>query len=70
MIDHSDDSSAAPVLREGVDRAIVRARREVILRHRRLDLPLAVWRDDQVVLVSPHDVPLPGSPPDDASASR
>ena len=41
---------------------------QIVLRHRRLDLSLAVWRDGRVVLVSPHDVSLPDVPSSDASA--
>lgn len=42
-----------------IDRAIVAARRRVILRHRQLDVPLAIWRGGQVVEVPPESVELP-----------
>lgn len=50
-------------LRSGVDRAVVQAHRDVIERHRRLGVPLAIWRDGAVAIVSAHDVPLPELPP-------
>ena len=64
MIDRprTADSRRPATLRAGVDRAVVQARREVIERHRRLDVPLAIWRDGAVAIVSPHEVPLPELP--------
>ncbi|MEK7215593.1 MAG: hypothetical protein AAB289_08370 [Chloroflexota bacterium] len=49
------------IIRDGtaIDRAMVRAHRAVILRHRQLGQPLVIWRDGQVVEVSPFDVELP-----------
>jgi len=51
------------VLRDGdaIDRAIVAARRRVILRHRQLNVPLAIWRDGRVVEVRPESVELPSN---------
>lgn len=51
----------AEVLRDGVaiDRAIVRAHRDVVLRHRKLGLPLVIWRDGKVVEVSADSIDLP-----------
>ena len=51
----------ASIIREGtaIDRAIVAARRRVIRRHRQLGVPLVIWRDGQVVEVSPESVELP-----------
>ena len=51
----------ARVLADGdaLDRAMVAARRRVILRHRQLGIPLAIWRDGQVVEVSADSVELP-----------
>jgi len=62
MIDHPEAGTAPVTLREGVDRAVVLARRQVIERHRLLRVPLAVWRGGRVVLLDPHDVPLPEVP--------
>ena len=45
-----------------IDRAIVAARRRVIQRHRRLGVPLAIWREGQVVEVPPESVELPADP--------
>lgn len=42
-----------------LDRAIVAARRRVILRHRQLGIPLAIWLDGRVVEVSADSVELP-----------
>jgi len=49
------------IIRDGtaIDRAIVAARRRVIRRHRQLGVPLAIWRDGQVVEVAPESVELP-----------
>ncbi len=49
------------IIRDGtaIDRAIVAARRRVIRRHRQLGVPLAIWRDGQVVEVPPESVDLP-----------
>jgi len=49
------------IIRDGtaIDRAIVAARRRVILRHRQLGMPLVIWRDGQVVEVPPESVELP-----------
>lgn len=49
------------IIRDGtaIDRAIVAARRRVIHRHRQLGVPLAIWRDGQVVEVPPESVELP-----------
>ena len=48
-------------IRDGaaIDRAIVAAHRRVILRHRQLGVPLVIWRDGQVVEVSPESIDLP-----------
>jgi hypothetical protein len=55
------------VLRDGeaIDRAIARAHREVVLRHRRLGLPLVIWRDGKVLEVPADSFELP---PDDEPA--
>ncbi len=49
------------ILRDGtaIDRAIVAARRRVVLRHRQLGVPLVIWREGQVAEVSPESVELP-----------
>jgi hypothetical protein len=59
----------AEVLRDGeaIDRAIVRAQRDVVLRHRKLGLPLVIWRDGKVVEVSADSIDLPS---DDAPETR
>ena len=49
------------ILRDGqaIDQAIVAAHRRVILRHRQLNMPLAIWRNGEVVEVAPDSVELP-----------
>lgn len=56
----------ARALRDGdaLDRAMVAARRRVILEHRLLGVPLVIWRDGQVVEVPADSVELPGEDPD------
>jgi hypothetical protein len=54
----------ATVLRDGeaLDRAIVAAQRRVVETHRKLGLPLVIWRDGKVVKVSASRVRLPKLP--------
>lgn len=56
------------IIRDGtaIDRAIVAARRRVILRHQQLGVPLAIWRGGQVVEVRPESV----EPPADAGDAK
>lgn len=74
MIDRVQTDDVPATLREGVDRAVVQARRDVIERHRRLGVSLAVRRDGRVVLLDPRGVPLPNvsppSGPNDDEAAR
>lgn len=51
----------AAIIRDGraIDRAIVAARRDVILHHRRMGAPLVIWRDGKVVEVDPETAELP-----------
>ncbi len=44
---------------KAVNQAFVAAYRRTVLRHRRLGLPLVVWKDGQVIEVSADDVELP-----------
>lgn len=59
MIKSNDKIEAA--LRDGdaLDRAILAAHRRVILRHRQLNVPLAIWQHGKVHEVSAQDVRLP-----------
>jgi hypothetical protein len=52
---------AGRILRDGnaIDRAIIATHRRVILRHRQMSVPLAVWRDGKVVEIAPDSVELP-----------
>jgi hypothetical protein len=47
-----------------IDRAIERAVREAIRRHKRLGEPIAVWRDGQVVVLAAEDIPEPPADPE------
>jgi hypothetical protein len=56
---------AVHVFKEGVeiDRALERAQREAIRRHRRAGVPLVIWKDGRVVHVAPEELPdLPDEP--------
>lgn len=55
------------IIRDGtaIDRAMVKAHRRVILRHRQLGIPLVIWRDGQVVEVPADSVELPADPAED-----
>ncbi len=44
---------------ELVDRALARAFREAILRHKQAGNPICVWRDGQVVWIAPEDIQIP-----------
>lgn len=48
-------------LRDGekTDHAVRLAFADAIRRHRQANLPMAIWEDEQVKLVSPFDLPLP-----------
>lgn len=60
------------IFREGteVEQAIMAARRRIILEHRRLGVPLVIWRDGKVVEVSPDSVDLPPDRNDARTARR
>jgi hypothetical protein len=47
---------------EGLNEAFARASRKVRLEHKLLGLPLAEWRDGQVVWVSPEEIDLGPAP--------
>ena len=57
----SDSKNPERMLRDGpaLERAMVAAQRRVILRHRQLGIPLAIWRDGKVAEVSAESVELP-----------
>jgi hypothetical protein len=67
MIQHTAPDAAA-ILRDGdaIDRAIVAAHRQVILRHRQMGTVLAIWREGRVIEVAPESLELP---PDDGNQS-
>jgi hypothetical protein len=47
---------------EKTDRAVRLASTDAIRRHRNASVPMAIWEDEQVKLVSPLDIPLPDDP--------
>lgn len=48
-----------------MDRAVRDGFADAIRLHRKANLPMAIWEDEQVRLVSPFDIPLPGEEPGD-----
>lgn len=44
---------------EKMDRAVMLAFADAIRRHREGIVPMAIWEDEQVKLVSPFGIPLP-----------
>jgi hypothetical protein len=55
---------------DALDRAIVAARGRVIRQHRLLRVPLAIWRDGQVVEVASESVELPADAGDAKADER
>jgi len=53
-------SSLAERLRDDalIERALVRAVREALKRHKQAGNPIAVWRDGRVVWIEPDDIPV------------
>jgi hypothetical protein len=45
--------------RTEIDRAFVLAFGDAVRRHRAAGVPMAMWKDDHVVLMDPFDVPIP-----------
>jgi hypothetical protein len=43
-----------------IDRALAKAVREAIRRHKLLGNPIAIWRDNQVVWLQPDEIEIPG----------
>lgn len=54
----------------GMDRAVQDGFADAVRLHRENNLPMAVWENEQVRLVSPFDIPLPGEDPVDESRRR
>ena len=44
---------------EKMDRAVCLAFADAIRRHREANVPMTIWEDEQVTLVSPFDLPIP-----------
>jgi len=42
-----------------IDRALAKAVREAIRRHKLLGNPIAIWRDNQVVWLQPDEIEIP-----------
>jgi hypothetical protein len=55
---------------EKMDRAVQLAFADAIRRHREGNVPMAIWEDEQVKLVSPFDIPLPEELPTEAPRRR
>ncbi len=54
--DANPDISAILQDRERIDRALRRAVREAVRRHKLLGNPIAEWRDGEVVWISPEEI--------------
>jgi len=50
-----------------VEAALMEAGRQAIIRHKRLGVPIVVWRDGRVVEIPPEDIPEDGRFPPDSS---
>lgn len=46
-----------------MDRAVRDGFADAVRLHREANLPMAIWENEQVRLVSPFDIPLPGEDP-------
>lgn len=46
-----------------MDHAVQAGFADAVRLHRENDLPMAIWENEQVRLVSPWDIPLPGEDP-------
>jgi hypothetical protein len=53
-----------------VDRAVEAAFADAVRRHRAAGVPMAMWENGAVKMVSPFDIPLPGEEPADAPKRR
>lgn len=60
-MDPETQRSVGEIFGEGslVDSALAQAARESLLLHKRLGLPIAVWRDGAVVWVPPEEIEIP-----------
>jgi hypothetical protein len=47
----------AMTIGDGVDRALQRAVRQALTRHKKLGESVAVWRDGRAVIVPPEEIP-------------
>lgn len=52
----SGSSDLLVVYGEAVDRAIKRAVRDALLKHKQANNPVAIWRDGKVVLLQPAEI--------------
>lgn len=62
MSESKPDIGAILEDRERIDRALSRAVREALRRHKLLGNPVAVWRDGKVVWVAPEDIVIDEAP--------
>jgi hypothetical protein len=63
----SADKTPGQELDDGarMDRAVQAGFADAVRLHREANLPMAIWENEQVRLVSPFDIPLPGEDPAD-----
>ncbi len=57
MMDMASPKSIGQAItdREGIERACIAAARDVVLLHRTHGLPIEIWRDNQVVEITPDE---------------
>jgi len=62
----------AALMQDGaaVDRAMEAAFTDAVRRHREAGVPMAMWEDGAVKMVSPFDIPLPGEDPAESPKRR
>ncbi len=45
-----------------VTAAIQRGAREALIKHKAMGVPIAIWQDEQVVLIPPEEIEIPDEP--------
>lgn len=57
--EHRQATTREATAAEDMERSLVAANAATVLRHRRLGIPLLIWREGRMVEVSAFDVPVP-----------
>lgn len=53
-----------------VDRALTKASKDALLRHKKLGNPIAVWRDERVVWIPADQIPVEDDAPEPVGSGR